>query len=220
VQRHPDNLPTRRLDRPVKDSGTVIRVSRRFTQRGQERRAQLIAYATERFATDGYHPTSVADIVDGIGVGKGVFYWYFDSKEELFIQILRSGLNDLRRRQLRAIDGVEDPVDRIELGIRAGVRWMAENPHLRRLIEFARSESTFAEAIRIGEQVAIADAVIYLQDAMNTGCIPHKDPEALAHGILGVTNQLTMTFIDHGDRDPEAVADLVVSICRDGFAGG
>ena len=37
---------------------------RRLTPRGAERRAQLIAYATERFAADGYHPTSVADIVD------------------------------------------------------------------------------------------------------------------------------------------------------------
>ena len=63
--------------------------SRRLTQRGKERRAQLLAYATTRFAQDGYHPTSVADIVDGIGVGKGVFYWYFSSKEELFVEILR-----------------------------------------------------------------------------------------------------------------------------------
>jgi hypothetical protein len=34
-----------------------------------------------------------------------------------------------------------------------------------------------------------------------------------------VSNQLTMVFIDQGQRDPEEVADLVVAICRDGFAG-
>lgn len=197
----------------------MSRVSRRLTQRGQERRAQLIEYATERFASDGYHPTSVADIVDGLGVGKGVFYWYFESKEELFIEILRGAQNDLRRSQLKAIDGVEDPVHRIELGIRAGVLWMAEHPDLRRLIEFARTESTFASALKVGQAVAVADAVIYLQDAINSGCIPDRDPEALAHGILGVTNQLTRVFIDGAHRSPEEVADLVVSICRDGFAG-
>ena len=52
---------------------------RRLTPRGQERRDQIIAFATARFASHGYHPTSVADIVDGLGVGNGVFYWYFDS---------------------------------------------------------------------------------------------------------------------------------------------
>lgn len=194
-------------------------MSRRLTPRGQERREQILEYATTRFATDGYHPTSVADIVAGLGVGKGVFYWYFESKEELFIEILRRALNDLRRRQLRAIDGVDDPLVRLELGIRAGVLWMAEHSELRRLVEFARTEETFARAMKVGQAVAVADAVIYLQDAINSGCIPDRDPEALAHGILGVTNQLTMVLIDQERRDPEEVADLVVAICRDGFAG-
>ena len=58
---------------------------RRLTARGKERRQQLMDYAAERFAEGGYHPTSVAEIVQGLGVGKGVFYWYFDSKEELFL---------------------------------------------------------------------------------------------------------------------------------------
>src|SRR3546814_263494 len=35
-----------------------------------------MAFATSRFAEQGYHPTSVSEIVAGLGVGKGVFYWY------------------------------------------------------------------------------------------------------------------------------------------------
>ena len=46
-------------------------------------------FAAARFAEQGYHPTSVAEIVQGLGVGKGVFYWYFSSKEELFLEILK-----------------------------------------------------------------------------------------------------------------------------------
>ena len=49
-------------------------------KRGRDRRHQLMEYAAQRFAEGGYHPTSVADIVDGLNVGKGVFYWYFSSK--------------------------------------------------------------------------------------------------------------------------------------------
>ena len=194
-------------------------MSRRLTPRGKERRAQLISYATERFASDGYHPTSVADIVDGLGVGKGVFYWYFESKEELFVEILRSAQLDLRRRQQRAIEGIDDPVRRIELGIRAGVLWMAEHPDLRRLFEFARTEQTFARAMKAGQAQLVADATTHLRDAIDGGRIPDRDPEALAHGILGVTNQLTMVYIDQAQRNHEEVADLVVSICRNGFAG-
>ncbi|MCZ7628970.1 MAG: TetR/AcrR family transcriptional regulator [Microthrixaceae bacterium] len=90
--------------------------ARRLTARGRERRLQLITYATRRFAEDGFHPTSVAEIVTGIGVGKGVFYWYFDSEEELFVEILRAAHKDLHRTQMKAITGIDDPVQRIEEG--------------------------------------------------------------------------------------------------------
>src|SRR4051812_34366627 len=152
-------------------------MSRRLTQRGKERRAQLIAYATHEFAENGYHPTSVADIVDGLGVGKGVFYWYFSSKEELFVEILRTSQKDMRRRQQRAISDVEDPVKRVELGIRAGVMWLAEHNDLRRLFEFARTESAFAGAMRAGQDVLVADARVHLEQAIRDGRIPDRDPE-------------------------------------------
>ena len=90
---------------------------RRLTPRGTQRRLQLIELATAKFAADGYHPTSVADIVDGLGVGKGVFYWYFDSKEMLFEEILRDAQKDLRRRQQRAVSDLPDPIERMEQGI-------------------------------------------------------------------------------------------------------
>ncbi|MGN6695445.1 MAG: TetR/AcrR family transcriptional regulator, partial [Aquihabitans sp.] len=72
-------------------------MDRKLTQRGEERRKQLMAYATQRFAQNGFHPTSVAEITEGLGVGKGVFYWYFDSKEELLRAILADAQLDLRR---------------------------------------------------------------------------------------------------------------------------
>src|SRR5579872_1843343 len=80
-------------------------MKRRLTPRGQERRRQLMDEATRRFAASGYDPTSVAEICDGLGVGKGVFYWYFASKEELLGEILREAQHDLRRRQHAAIRG-------------------------------------------------------------------------------------------------------------------
>ena len=62
-----------------------------------------MAYAAARFAEGGFHPTSVAEIVSGLGVGKGVFYWYFDSKDELFLEILKDAQQGLRRAQQHAI---------------------------------------------------------------------------------------------------------------------
>lgn len=193
--------------------------ARRLTSRGRQRRSQLIAFATRRFAEYGFHPTSVAEIVAGVGVGKGVFYWYFDSKDELFVEILRSAHKDLHRTQMDAISDIDDPLQRIEEGIRAGALWMADNPDLRRLFEFARTDDTFAKLMQLGQRQLVTDAVGHLQAAIRCGAIPDRDPEALAHGILGVTNELTMVYLDAARRDPQEIAELVVSICRSGFAG-
>src|SRR5215831_3331040 len=126
-------------------------MNRKLTQRGEERRRQLMDYATTRFAENGYHPTSVAEIVTGLGVGKGVFYWYFSSKEELFLEILREAQHDLRRTQQQAIEDEDDPVRRIALGIRASMKWSTEHPELNQLFAFAATEERFLPAMRKGE---------------------------------------------------------------------
>src|ERR1700675_1249643 len=116
-----DILPS---DAP-RDRAGVMRS--KLTPRGHERREQLITCAAGLFAERGYHPTSVADIVAALGVGKGVFYWYFASKEELLTELLKASNHDLRKRQQHVIGDVADPVRRIELGIRASIAWFAEH---------------------------------------------------------------------------------------------
>ena len=191
--------------------------TRRLTPRGQERRAQLIEYATALFATKGYHPTSVADIVDGLGVGKGVFYWYFDSKEELFVEILRSAQKDLRRRQRSVIADEADPVKRIADGVRAAVLWSADHRDLFQLFEFAQTDERFAASMRVGRATLANDAVSHITEAIAVGAIPDTDPERLAWAIIGVSGVLTNEFIYERAEDPDAIADAVVAFCLGGL---
>lgn len=194
-------------------------MDRRLTQRGRERRRQLVEYAARRFAENGYHPTSVAEIVAGLGVGKGVFYWYFSSKEELFGEILREAQHDLRRCQEQAIADEPDPLRRIELGIRASMRWLGDNRHLFTLSQFAATEERFSAMLRRGEEVAVADAVRHVKEGIGAGRIRDTDPTMLTHAVLGVTNQLARVMIfEHGDA-PDDVADAAVAFCLDGLCG-
>jgi AcrR family transcriptional regulator len=192
-------------------------MDRRLTQRGEERRRQLMAYAADRFADNGYHPTSVAEIVEGLGVGKGVFYWYFDSKEELLRAILADGQLDLRRRQRSAIAAADNPMDRIERGIRASIEWSLEKRVFFRLFQFAATDDRFAEGLRKGEQVAIRDAAKHVTDAMEAGMIPDRDPVLLAHNMLGVTTHLVQ-LVHRGVLEADAeVIDTAVAFCLYGI---
>ncbi len=192
---------------------------RKLTQRGRDRRQQLMDCAAELFAERGYHPTAVADIVDRLGVGKGVFYWYFSSKEELLVEILRSSHHDLRRRQQVAIGDEPDPIVRIELGIRASMTWFREHRHFFNLFQFAATEERFAAVLRSNEQVAIADTVRHIKDAIVEGRIADQDPEVVAQAVVGVVEQLTRAYLFERDEPDERVANAAVSFCLRGLTG-
>ncbi|HYH51578.1 MAG TPA: TetR/AcrR family transcriptional regulator [Acidimicrobiia bacterium] len=192
-------------------------MKRKLTQRGRERRQQILDESARLFAARGYHPTSVAEIVESLGVGKGVFYWYFEAKEDLFLEILTSSSQDLRRLQQAAIGDEPDPLRRIELGIRASLQWFRENRHLFNLSQFAATEERFAAVLRQNDAVAIDDITRHLKEAMADGTIPDQDPEMLAHALVGATRHLARTYLYHGDRPVEAVADVAVRFVMAGL---
>ena len=201
------------LDAPA----AANRMTRRLTPKGAKRRRDLMDYAALTFAAEGYHTTSVAGIVDGLGVGKGVFYWYFDSKDELLTQILLDAQHGMRLTQRDAIAGEHDPARRIEQGIRSSIRWLSDNRHLFAIMEFARTEEPFARMIRLGEQQQVADALPHVSAGITAGLLRREDPVVLTTAILGVTSHLARVFVLERGEDADRVAEAAIAFCRQGF---
>lgn len=60
-----------------------------------ERKADFITAARELFEEKGFENTSIDDIVTKLGVAKGLFYYYFESKEMLLDLILEQMMNEI-----------------------------------------------------------------------------------------------------------------------------
>lgn len=58
----------------------------------QEAKARILKAAANVFAERGYHQATMDDVARSIGVSKGAIYLYFRSKEELFDELSRTGL--------------------------------------------------------------------------------------------------------------------------------
>lgn len=56
----------------------------------REKLELLFEAATRRFGEYGYSESTVESIAEEAGVSKGTLYYYFDSKEELFLQLFRN----------------------------------------------------------------------------------------------------------------------------------
>jgi len=197
----------------------MAQTGRKLTQRGEKRRADLMRHGARLFAEKGYHPTSVQEIVSTLGVGKGVFYWYFSSKEDFLVEILRAAQTDLRRRQQAAIKDVDDPIRRIELGIETSLEWFREHREFFNLFQFAITQEEFAVVLRQGQQVAVGDVARHIKDAIVEGRIRDQDPELLAQSVVGVMSHLARTYLYERD---EAVADVAAgarAFCLHGLLG-
>ena len=192
-------------------------MDRRLTPKGRRRRAELLDHAAARFAADGFHATSVNTIVDGLGVGKGVFYWYFDSKDDLFRSILTDAQRSLRLAQRDAVSGEPDPARRIELGIRSTIEWLGANRDLFTLLEAARTEERFAPLVRHGDQQTIADALPHVKAGIMAGLLRREDPVILTTAIWGVTVHLARVLMVDAGLGPDRVAAAAIAFCRQGF---
>jgi AcrR family transcriptional regulator len=53
-----------------------------------ERREYILEKAAEVFARKGYRLASVSDIVESAGIGRGTFYLYFQSKKDIFGELI------------------------------------------------------------------------------------------------------------------------------------
>jgi AcrR family transcriptional regulator len=80
---------TMRLDWAVYDGGTgpggrSIVPRPRFLNLAPERRRHILETAAVQFSEHGFRHASLNHVIETLGISKGVFYYYFDSKADLF----------------------------------------------------------------------------------------------------------------------------------------
>jgi AcrR family transcriptional regulator len=178
-------------DRAGTDASRDRTADRRLTDQGRERKQQLIEAAMALFAERGYSATRILDICDRAGVAKGLFYWYFPTKLDLFTELVRTMRHRLRRAQADAMDPDADALERIRQGTVASVRFMAEHANYFALVDVERTDPEIADALRTGSDVYLDDVVALVEEAQHGGEIPDADARLLAIGVLGAVSSFS-----------------------------
>jgi len=94
--------------------------SKRLGQRESARpqtsgtREKILAAALEVFSAKGFHGTTVDEIAENAGLGKGTVYRHFQSKKGLFSELIRLKVAELEEKVQGAIDPRADVLEIIE----------------------------------------------------------------------------------------------------------
>lgn len=165
-------------------------------------REALVEAGQEFFLQYGPERTTVEDLTDEVGIAKGSFYTFFDSKSALFMEVFRR----LGKAQVETVLGAVEDIDAGEEGIRVlfhtYIEWLEEHPVIQKLsrdvdsTRFRRSlpPDEWARAERIRDE-RLATAVERWQD---NGTIRDDVP---AVDVIGLLEPLAVMAVTTRDYD-------------------
>ena len=90
------------------------------------RRQDILAAAKNVFAEKGYHATTIADIARSAGLSYGSIYWYYESKETLFHELMSAEAAALRQHIDHAVVATpqaSDPAAPFRAAVRATIEF-------------------------------------------------------------------------------------------------
>ena len=87
----------------------------------EERRNEIIETAGKLFEEKGYEQTQVQDIVNDIGVAKGLFYYYFKSKDDV-IEAISNKYNEAFNAMMQESMNKEDYTERLKQFVHNSVK--------------------------------------------------------------------------------------------------
>jgi AcrR family transcriptional regulator len=190
-----------------------------LSKRGERTRRRLLDAAEQVFGQHGYDEASIVKITETAGVGQGTFYLYFQSKRQIFDELVADLNRRVRHAMSEAAAGATTRVERERLGFTGFFRFTAEHPTLYRIIrqaEFVSPQAMQAHYTKIAEGY-----VDGLRAAMADGEISTGDPEVLAWALMGMGEMIGMRWIlwnyPEPGQVPEDVVDQVLAFVTRGL---
>lgn len=185
-------------------------------------RERILQAALNVFSRKGYHQAVVDDIVAESSTSKGAVYFYFKSKERIFLALVEEFARLLERRVLAAIEAESGGVARVEAALRATLETFGQyrKPARIFLIEAVGLGPAFEEKRLEIHQRFSSIIQEHLDRAVAEGDIPALDTRVASLAWMGAINEVVICWVYTGKPEPaEALPVLRTMLLRSIGAG-
>lgn len=192
---------------------TQAPAARPLTAKARQTRAALLDAAMAVFSEQRYFSASVSAIVRRCGLSQGTFYTYFDSKEQVLLELTDRLVGEYWE-QVRALPAEQtNPSGRLRrsLAVLLG--------HTGKYITFIRvlGDLELVDPVTVGYYDSVARHLRGLvRDLVIRGEIRPLDPNMIAYGLIGMVQFQFLDWGDEFERWPaEQAVDLILDlVCR------
>jgi AcrR family transcriptional regulator len=185
----------------------------RFSDEERARiRSQLLEEANEQFSHFGFERTRIRDVTDAVGIGTSTFYQFYDSKEQLYVEVLTLERRQLQERLDEAVAACDSTREEVQTVLRTLLAEVRTNPLISRLIigdELRTVQRELSEADR--ESAANVDDA-YVDAWTEDPAFRYDDPDV----VRGIFQSLVFTTRVEDLADEEEF-DVAYETIEDGL---
>ncbi len=167
----------------------------------QETRTRILEAAVKVFATKGYHDAKVDDIVSESHTSKGAFYFYFPSKQDIFLALSDTFADLLESRLTQAMEKEAHGLGQMDAALRTSLGLFSQ---YRGLAKIALVQAVGLGAVFEKRRRALNDRLTRiiqarLERAIEDGSIPPQRADLSARAWVGALNEIVVLWIYTGE---------------------
>jgi len=175
-----------------------------------ERRQRILDMAVQLFGQNDPYTVQMEDIAKAAGVAKGTLYNHFGSKEQLYLEALRSRLENLADILQQAYKGRKEPWRDLRSFLIHWQSFMLRHPHFFSLYRRANGKEAKGELLALHQRVrGILHDV--LKNGIDSGLFRDCTIDDTTDLIMGMLDHRVAALLqsDSHDNDPESILNLL-----------
>jgi AcrR family transcriptional regulator len=174
------------------------------TQQREDTRRKILESAAQVFSQKGFYGSVVDDIVKASGTSKGAVYFYFDSKDQIFLSLVEEYMTTMAQQIQMAVHRSRGLVAQVEATVATLIRTFQAN---RALAKIVLVDWMVAGAEFQGKRIALKALLVevlrgYLDRAVQDGKIAPQDTEMAAYVWIGAISELVIRWLNTGKPTP------------------
>ncbi len=190
------------------------RPRRALTEAHRNKLENIKAVAAELFYESGYAATDLRRIADESDMHVASLYNYISGKENLLFLIMQDGVDEINASLDEALEGVEDPLDRLRQGLQSHILHHAHRRHLG-AVSHTEVRSLTGEArmrmvkMRRGYEERWEHLVT---DGIKAGLIAPAEPRVVVYALLSVGQSISRWYDPKGKVPPSELAEQLADL--------
>lgn len=190
-------------------------IAERKLEEKQEMHKRILDGARKIFLEKGYEQASMRSIAQEIRYSPGSIYFYFKDKSEIFHELHKEGFR-LLLSQLKMLDKVGDPFERLKASGRVFIQFAQENKDYYNLMFIV--DEPVKDPLSEGFQIA-EGAINYMQgmvkECQQKGKFQDMDTEYFTFLIISVVHGICALFCKH--RNTSFVGKTNEELMQNGY---